>query len=226
VWLFKPTWANYASLFQQYPFFKYFLNSTLVALISTVLALVLCTPAAHSMTRFHTGGRGLINFVLLNRTLPPVALVIPLFVLIQRFGLFDTYAALIIANLTFTLPFMIWTLLGFFESLPAEIEDAGLVDGCTRLQVLRYIVLPMAAPGIMATGIISFVFCWNEFIFALLLSGNNSRTLPIGVANFLTQYGIRYGELTAATVVIVLPAIVLTFAVRRHLVHGLSLGGV
>ncbi len=226
VWLFAPTWTNYASLFQQYPFPQYFLNSILVAFISTLVALALCTPAAHSIARFRTGGRNLLNFILLNRMLPPVALVIPLFILIQTVGLFDTYAALIIANLTFTIPFVIWTLLGFFESLSAEIEDAALVDGCNRVQLLRFIVLPMAAPGIMATGIISFVFCWNEFIFALLLSGNNARTLPIGVANFLTQYGVRYGELSAATVLVVLPAILLTFAVRRYLVHGLSLGGV
>jgi multiple sugar transport system permease protein len=226
VWFFSPTFDHYIALFVQYPFLKYFTNSTVVAIISTIIALIICFPGSYSIARHNTGGRKLTAFILLNRTLPPIAIIIPLFLILRTIRLFDTYFALIIANLTFTLPFTIWTLIGYFQAIPTEIEDAALVDGCSYPQLLRFIVIPMAAPGIIATGIIAFVFCWNEFIYALMLSGEKTRTLPIGVANFLTQYGVRYGELSAATILLVIPAIILTLAVRRYLVYGLSLGGI
>ncbi len=117
-------------------------------------------------------------------------------------------------------------LISFFEAIPPDMEEAALVDGASRLQSLFLIVIPLAAPGIAATGILSFLFSWNEFMFALILTGNATRTLPIGVANFLTQRGVEMGELTAATMVMVIPVMVLAFSIRRYLVQGLSFGGI
>ena len=161
-----------------------------------------------------------------NRTLPSVAVLIPFFMLAQALRLGNTYPALIIAYLTFTLPFVIWMLTSFIASVPLEIEEAALIDGANHLQVLRYVTIPLVAPGVAATGILSFLYSWNEFIFALILTGNDTRTLPIAVANFLTQRGVEIGELSAATMTIIIPVIFLTFSVRGYLVRGLSFGGV
>jgi multiple sugar transport system permease protein len=151
---------------------------------------------------------------------------IPMFMLASQFGLINNYLSLILAYLSFLLPFSIWMLISFFEAIPTDMEEAALVDGATRLQGLFYITIPLAAPGIAATGILSFLFSWNEFMFALVLTGNETRTLPIGVANFLTQRGVEMGELTAATMVMIIPVMILAFSIRGYLVRGLSFGGV
>lgn len=225
-WFFTPTWENYLALFQKYPFPKYFLNSTIVAGFTTILGLVIGGVAAYSMTRFDTGGNFLKGWVLNNRTMPPIVVLIPMFMLASQFGLINNYLSLILAYLSFLLPFSIWMLISFFEAIPTDMEEAALVDGATRLQGLFYITIPLAAPGIAATGILSFLFSWNEFMFALVLTGNETRTLPIGVANFLTQRGVEMGELTAATMVMIIPVMILAFSIRGYLVRGLSFGGV
>src|SRR4030042_142408 len=202
-WVFTPTFENYLALLQKYPFPQYFLNSAIVASATTVLGLVIGGMAAYSMTRFCTGGNFLKGWVLNNRTMPPIVVLIPMFMLASQFGLINKHISLILAYLSFLLPFSIWMLISFFEAIPTDMEEAALVDGASRLQSLFLIVIPLAAPGIAATGILSFLFSWNEFMFALILTGNNTRTLPIGVANFLTQRGVEMGELTAATMVMV-----------------------
>lgn len=226
VWFFTPTLENYLALLQKYPFPLYFFNSALIATLTTAFALLIGTPAAYSFARFNTGGNFLRGWVLNNRTLPSVAVLIPFFMLAQALRLGNTYPALIIAYLTFTLPFVIWMLTSFIASVPLEIEEAALIDGANHLQVLRFVTIPLVAPGIAATGILSFLYSWNEFIFALILTGNDTRTLPIAVANFLTQRGVEIGELSAATMTIIIPVIFLTFSVRGYLVRGLSFGGV
>lgn len=225
-WFFTPTWENYLALFQKYPFPKYFLNSTIVAGLTTILGLVIGGVAAYSMTRFDTGGNFLKGWVINNRTMPPIVVLIPIFMLASQFGLINNYLSLILAYLSSLLPFSIWMLISFFEAIPTDMEEAALVDGATRLQGLFYITIPLAAPGIAATGILSFLFSWNEFMFALVLTGNETRTLPIGVANFLTQRGVEMGELTAATMVMIIPVMILAFSIRGYLVRGLSFGGV
>ncbi len=225
-WFFTPTLDNYLALLQKYPFPQYFLNSAIIAGCTTLLGLSIGGMAAYSMTRFGTGGNFLKSWVLNNRTMPPIVVLIPIFMLASQFKLINKHISLILAYLSFLLPFCIWMLISFFEAIPSDMEEAALVDGASRLQSLFLIVIPLAAPGIAATGILSFLFSWNEFMFALILTGNATRTLPIGVANFLTQRGVEMGELTAATMVMVIPVMLLAFSIRRYLVQGLSFGGV
>lgn len=226
VWLFKPKFQNYTALFSEYPFSKYFLNSALVGIITTTLATIFGSLAAYSISRYNTGGNGLQGFILNSYTMPSVVVLIPMFMLMQVFGLIDSYIALIIAYLSFLLPFNIWMLIGYFDGVSREIEEAAFVDGATKLQTLFYVTLPLAAPGIAATALLSFLLSWNEFIFALILTGNRTRTLPIGIANFLTHRGVLMGELSAATILTIGPVVILAFSIRRYLVRGLSLGGI
>lgn len=223
---FTPTFENYIALFNKYPFGEYFLNSLIIAAVTTILGLVIGGLAAYSMARFNTGGDFLKGWVLNNRTMPTVAVLIPFFLLIQYFNLLDTYVALVTTYLTFLLPFCIWMLISFFEVIPVDIEEAALVDGANRMQTFFRIILPMTAPGIASTGILSLLYSWNEFIFALILTGNATRTVPIGVANFMTQRGVEYGELMAAVTLMVIPFLILAFSIRKYLVKGLSYGGV
>ena len=226
IWVFTPSLENYAALLVKYPFPRYFLNSTIISLTVTILALFLGSLAAYSISRFNTGGNFLKMWVLNSYTMPPIAILIPFFLIIQFFRLFDTYPALILANLAFLLPFVIWMLIGFFDGVPKDMEEAARVDGATMWQALWRVTFPIAAPGITAAGILSFLFTWNEFLFALILTGNDTRTLPVAVANFKTQYGIEMGELSAATMVMIIPVIILAFSIRGYLVKGLSLGAV
>jgi multiple sugar transport system permease protein len=225
-WIFKPTFENYLALLVKYPFPSYFINSALVASVTTVLAIIFGALAAYSISRFNTGGTFLQGFVLNSYTMPRVAVLIPIFMLMQTLGLIDTYPALIVAYLSFLLPFTIWMLIGYFDGVARDMEEAALVDGATKMQALRYVVFPLAAPGVAATGILSFLFSWNEFMFALIITGNDTRTLPIAVANFLTHRGVAMGELSAATMVMIIPVMILAFSIRNYLVSGLSLGAV
>lgn len=225
-WTFVPTFENYRHLIEAYPFPSYMLNSILIAGVTTILALIIGSMAAYSMTRFNTGGNFFKGWVLNNRTMPPIVVLIPMFMLANQFHLINNPISLILAYLSFTLPFTIWMLISFFEAIPEDMEEAALVDGANRAQSLFKIVLPLAAPGIASTGILSFLFSWNEFMFALVLSGNKTRTLPIGVANFMTQRGVEYGDLTAAITVMIIPVMILAFSIRGYLVRGLSFGGI
>jgi multiple sugar transport system permease protein len=224
--IFSPIFENYISLFSKYPFAQYFINSGIVALVTTFIGIIIGAAAAFSIARFNTGGDFIKKWVLNNRTMPTVVVLIPFFMIAQKLGAFDKYTSLIVAYLTFLLPFCIWMLIPFFEAIPKDMEEAALVDGANLYQTLFYIVLPISAPGIAATAILSFLYSWNEFLFALILTGKNTRTLPIGVANFMTQLGIEYGEMSAAVSLMIIPVIILTLSIRKHLVSGLSYGSI
>lgn len=225
-WFFTPTLENYRSLAVDASFPKFFINSAIVASSTTILALIFGSLSAYSISRFRTGGDFFLGYLFNSRTMPVVAILIPIFLLSNRIGLVDTYPTLIIPYLSFLLPFAIWMLIGFFNNVSVEMEDAALVDGATRMQALRYVTIPIAAPGIAATGILCFLFSWNEFLLALILTGNNTRTLPVAVANYLTTFGIKIGDLSAATTVMIIPVMLLAFSIRGYLVKGLSLGAV
>jgi multiple sugar transport system permease protein len=225
-WFFTPTLENYKAIFIDLPFPRYFLNSAIIASTTTLLAIAFGSFAAYSISRFRTGGDFFTGWIFNNRTMPAIAILIPIFLLSNAFGLFDTYPSLIIPYLSFLMPFAIWMMIGFFDSVPREMEEAALVDGATRLEALRFVTMPIAAPGIAATGLLCFLFSWNEFLLALILTGNNSRTLPVAVANFLTNFGVYIGGLSAATMVMIIPVMLLAFFIRGYLVRGLSLGAV
>jgi len=207
-------------------FIRFFANSLGIGLGSALISLLIGVPAAYSMARWRTGGQAVRVGILATQILPPITLVIPVFIVARELGLLNNQALLAVMYLSFNLPFVVWILSGFFQGLPIEVEEAGLVDGATRLQVLRLIVVPMARPGLIAAGVFSFVLAWNEFLFAFILTGIESRTLPVALVGLITQAGTQVGPMAAGTVLMSAPVIVLTFMVKRYLVTGLTFGSV
>jgi multiple sugar transport system permease protein len=217
---------SWAYILGEQNFVKYFVNSLAIGIGAALLSLLIGVPAAYSIARWRTG-RGPVRVgILATQILPAIAIVIPVFIVARELGLLNNQAVVGVMYLSFNLPFVVWILIGFFAGLPIEVEEAGLVDGATRLQVLRQIVVPMSAPGIIAAGVFSFVLAWNEFLFAFILTGLESRTLPVALVGLITQAGTQVGPMAAGTVMMSLPVIFLTFIVKRYLVTGLTFGSV
>ncbi len=215
---------NYVDVFTKYPFVTWFANSFVVAFVTTAIALPLATAIAYAFARFDTGGASLRLGLLASQMLAPIILVLPLFALFLVAGLMQSRIALIAAHLTICLPFLAWMLVSFFEGDVARLEEAARVDGATRWQAFSKVAVPVAAPGILAAGLLGFILSWNEFLFALVLSGPRSQTLPVGLASLETHAGVEIAPLAAATVVSLLPVFVLLPFLRKHLIKGLSLG--
>ena len=215
---------NYFEIFERYSFVSWFVNSLLIALLATAISLPLATAMAYAFARFNTGGSLLRLGVLASQMLPPIIIVLPLFGVFLFIGLLQSRAALVIAHLTIALPFLTWLLVSFFEGDAARLEEAARVDGATRWQAFRLIAVPVAAPGILAAGLLGFILSWNEFLFALVLSGPGTQTLPVGLASLETHAGVEIAPLAAATVVSLLPVFALLPFLRKHLIKGLSLG--
>lgn len=226
-WVFSPILENYKRVLFNIPFFQYLGNSLLIALGTTIGSLVLGTLAAYGFSRVKFRGSEALRFlILVTRMVPRMTLVVPYYLLMMKIGLLDTYTGLVIAYVSFALPFSIWLLIGFFDDVPIEIEEAAMVDGCTPLGTLIRVVIPIAAPGLAVAAIFAFLVSWNEFLFALILSGPASKTLPVVIAGLTTDLGPLYGEMSAAAVMIMLPNIVMTLAMQRYVVRGLTLGAV
>jgi multiple sugar transport system permease protein len=215
---------NYFDIFARFSFVTWFANSFLIALAATAISLPLAAALAYAFARFNTGGTALRLGVLASQMLPPIILVLPLFGMFLMAGLMQSRWALVIAHLTIALPFLSWMLVSFFEGDVARLEEAARVDGASRWQAFRHIAVPVAAPGILAAGLLGFILSWNEFLFALVLSGPATQTLPVGLAGLETHAGVEIAPLAAATVVSLLPIFVLLPFLRRHLIKGLSLG--
>jgi len=209
-------------------------NSLIIASATTVIALLIGTAAAYSMARFRTGGKHLAFWFLSQRIMPPVAIVIPIFLLYARylddwfgFTLIDTRVGLVLLYTVFALPFTVWMMYAYFRQMPVELEEAALVDGCSRLQALWKVAAPLAAPGLISAAAFAFILSWTEFLFALTLSRENALTLPVVLAATVTGFqGNQYGEAGALTIVSLGPALLLGIFVQRHLVRGLTLGAV
>ena len=215
---------NYYAVFESYPFVSWFGNSLLIALIATAISLPLATAMAYAFARFNTGGPLLRLGVLASQMLPPIVILLPLFSVFLFAGLPQTRTALVIAHLTIALPFLSWILVSFFEGDVARLEEAARVDGASRWQAFALIAVPVAAPGILAAGLLGFILSWNEFLFALVLSGAGTQTLPVGLASLETHAGVEIAPLAAATVLSLLPVFALLPFLRKHLIKGLSLG--
>ncbi|MCA9863673.1 MAG: carbohydrate ABC transporter permease [Thermomicrobiales bacterium] len=226
VWIFTPTFSNYVDIFQQYPFSSYLRNSVLVATLNTLIALIIGVPAAYALARFRFRGSNHVQFwVLSQRMMPAIAAVIPLFILFRRFGLTNSIAGLILIYLTSSLPFIVFMLTRFFEEIPRELEEASLVEGSSWFGAMTRIAIPLARPGIAATAIFTFIFSWNEFLFALILtSTERAQTMPVAVTLFIRETGIEWGYMTAVAVIMMIPTALLTLAAQRHLVQGLTMG--
>lgn len=225
VWLFEPTLENFRELIEDMGALSALRNSLIVVGISTCLALIFGSMGAYALARFNIKGKETIALeILMVRMLPPIVSVIPLFLLAQKFGLFDTYWILIAVYTLMGLPFVVWVMRVFIREIPPSIEEAALVDGCTRLQVLFRISLPLMVPGLAATVVIIFMFAWNEYLFATMLTSSDAKTLPVMAANTVKPRGISWGLASAAGVLMSAPVVVLALLAQRYLVRGLTFG--
>jgi multiple sugar transport system permease protein len=201
-------------------------NSLIIAGANVVLVMLVSIPAAYAIARFRVGGHNFSFWILSQRMLAPIAVILPLFLLFSRLQLIDRHIALILGYSTFNTAFAVWLLIGFFEEFPTEIEDAGLVDGCSRWGVLLRVTLPIVAPGLVVTALFCFIFAWNEFLFALILTRQAAVTIPVQLAQFQAPTKILWGEMSAFATVGILPPMVFAFLLQRYLVRGLAVGGV
>jgi multiple sugar transport system permease protein len=227
---FSPTIEHYADAFVARSFGQYLLNSLLVAFASTLCALVIGTLAAYALARFRLPAnldRRLSLWILSTRMFPAIVTAVPLFLIMRDVRLVNTRLSLVIVYTGFNLPFVVWMMRGFIAEVPRDLEEAAMVDGDSRLGALRRVVLPLVAPGLAATAVFCLIVSWNEFLFALVLTQTDeAMTLPVGIAGRVTQYGIKWGAMSAAAVVAMIPILAFAMSVQKYLVRGLSLGAV
>ncbi len=226
--LFTPTLENFRSVFEP-PYYlgRKLVNSTIVAFVTVLIAIPAATMAAYSFSRFRmVGETAMLVVVLATQFVPAVVIILPFFVMFRDLGLLDSRLGLIIVNLAIVMPFAIWMIKGFIDGIPLDTEEAAMIDGSSRLQVIRNIVLPMAAPGLLTAGIFCFIISWNEFLFALILTNKDSVTLPIGLALFKAEEGDLWNLLSAAGIIIMVPMFVLALIIRNYFVQGMTMGAV
>ncbi|NPV53536.1 MAG: carbohydrate ABC transporter permease [Firmicutes bacterium] len=211
----------------------YLFNSLVVATGNTLLVIILAVLATYALSRFRvSGARNIFFWAITNRMAPPAAFMLPLYLLYSRvikvgdWSLFDTRIGLILAYCVFNLPFAIWLLKGIVDTIPKQLDEAAMVDGATILQVIRIIIVPLSAPGIAITGLLSWIFAWNEYLFAATLTSSEARTITTGLMEFVTVVGTNWGEMAAIAMVSVLPAILLLALVQRYIIAGLTFGAV
>jgi len=202
-------------------------NSAIVALLTSSIALVIGSAAAYALARLHLPGANKVLLVILaTQMFPGIVIIIPLFIVMSRIGLIDTYQGLVIVYLSFILPIVIWILKGFFDAVPRELERAAAVDGASAMQTFRLIVLPISLPALFATGVFAFIESWNEFFFAVILTRINTKTAPIAIAEFSGQYQTLYGQMVAAAVLASIPVVVLAIVFRQYIMKGFVEGAV
>lgn len=218
----------YRTIFSTRPVGRYFVNSLIVAVGATALSVSLAALCAYGLTRFFPrGATPFVMFLLFTKMLPETLLIIPYFRLMSELGLLNTYLALIIAYSSFALPFSVWMLIGFFRSIPREIDEAATMDGATILQTFRKVVLPLARPGLVAVALFTFLIAWNSYVWALVLTTDSSMfVLSVGVANMVGEYRVQWNELMAAALVAALPVMVIYAFLERHLVDAITAGAV
>ena len=222
----EPTFVHYTAALFAYRGLEGLTNSFIVASATTVLSALLGTLMGYSFARFNTGGPHLSFWVLSQRFLPPIAIVLPVFLLYRGLGLYDSRIGLVLIYTVITLPLSVWMMYAYFRQLPKEMEEAALVDGCSRFGAFWRIALPLAVPGIIVAAVFAFIFVWTEFFFALNLTSRHAFTLPTIFRAFLGFQGAQYGEASALAVTSLVPSIILGMLVQRHLVRGLTLGAV
>jgi multiple sugar transport system permease protein len=222
----EPTIVHYTAALFAYRGLDGLINSVVISVLATVLSTIFGTLMAFSLARFNTGGQHLSFWVLSQRFLPPIAIILPIFLIYRTVGLHDTHFGLIIAYTVFTLPVTVWMMFAYFRQMPKSLEEAALVDGCTRWQALWRVAIPLAAPGIVAAAVFAFIACWTEFFFALILTSRTAFTLPTVFRAFIGFQGAQYGEASALAIVSLVPSIILGILAQRHLVRGLTLGAV
>ncbi|GAB4530889.1 MAG: carbohydrate ABC transporter permease [Anaerolineae bacterium] len=227
--IFTPTLYNYDRLLfsKQANFLLNIKNTALVAVVSTLVVMTVGTLAAYALTRFKWSAWVswiLLGWILIFHMIPPITLVGPWYLIFRRLGLYNTLSGLQLTHITLNLPMAVWLMMSYLQDVPKELEEAAWIDGCSRIASFFRVVVPLVVPGLMATGILSFIFSWNEFSVALNLTTSSTATVPVAIAKFAQQYEIRHGEMAAAAVLATIPAIVLMFFGQRYIVKGLTLG--
>lgn len=227
VWSFSPTGQAFVDLWQTTDFYKYLINTLVVAVISTVVALVIGLPAAYALSRFPSYVSAIILVIaLIFRALPRFAVVLPMYEFTKSIGIYDTTPALALALIAINQPFSIWLLRNFFAELPVELDEAAMIDGCTRFQVLRRIMVPLMGPGILTAGIFVFLFAFQEYLTAVVLTDVNAKTVPVFIATQLGQTLPMLQQAGAATILLTLPVVAIAFFAQKYLVAGLASGSV
>lgn len=236
VFTFTPILGNYVEAITQYKFLGYIGNSLIVSVTSTVIVIVLASLAAYSFARYNTGDGHLLFFILSTKMFPAISVILPYFLIFRTVGNnpvgnalqlgLDQHGALIISYVVFNLPFATWLLVSFFQDIPRDVEHSARLDGLSRVQVLRQIVVPLAAPGIAVTAIFTMIFAWNEFLFASILTRVHAATATVGVESFFTLQGIQWGPVAAAATLSVLPMMAFVLSMQRYMVRGLTFGAV
>jgi multiple sugar transport system permease protein len=227
-WLFQPTAENFAIIFQPpWNLGRRIANSVIVAAATVAIAIPVATLAAYSFSRFDFFmKRGLFYLILATQFVPAVVIILPFYLMFRDLGLLDTRTGLVIVNLAIVTPFAIWMLKGFFDAVPVECDEAALIDGASRLAIVRLVVVPMAFPGVIVAAVFCFILAWNEFIFALILTRNDAVTLQVGLAGFRTERGDVWELMAAAGILITVPAALAATLIQKHFVGGLTGGAV
>jgi multiple sugar transport system permease protein len=221
------TLANYNALFHQLAIGKYFVNSLITAMSGTLLSVFLGSLAAYGLTRFASKlGNLFLLFTLGVRMTPLISVAIPMYRIIGQLGLMDTKLALVLVYTSINIPFVIWMMIGFFDNLPKELDESARVDGCGMFGTFMRIILPISLPGIATTSIFSFMLSWNDFLFALLLTSTSAKTVPVGISEFLTAYGLDLGPMTAAATLFSVPVMMFSFVMQKYIVRGMTMGAV
>lgn len=227
VFWFIPTLENYRHLFDEFRFARVLTNSLVITVSTTFIVIVLALLAAYALGRMDIrGGKHIALWMLSLRFMPPIAIVLPFFIVWQRIGLIDTHIGLILIYVAFNLPFAIWMLRGFLVEVPRDLDEAATLDGLGHLAILRRIILPVIAPGVAVTAIFTFMFAWNEYLMALVLTSRNATTVPVTVSKFIQAYSILWGDVGAAATIELLPVLVVVFLLQRHIMRGITLGAV
>ena len=219
---FSPTWDNYAKVLQQANYVQFIVNSLWVAFAATALSLLLGVPAAYSMSRFSMGRSALV--VLMARVIPAVSLLVPWYYVFSNLKMVGGFTVLILSHMFVSLPLIVYIMMGYFDGLPIELEESAMVDGLTPIGAFRKITLPLSTPGIATAGILSFIFSWNNFMFALVLSSAHTKTLPVAIFDFVGYASIDWGGLMAASTVVTLPIMLIALFAQKYVVSGLTAG--
>ncbi|WP_455367241.1 carbohydrate ABC transporter permease [[Eubacterium] cellulosolvens] len=223
----KPNWRNYSFFIETLNIRNSFFHSLFIGLVSTFITIIIGSLAGYYIARFNFRGKRDVAFwILSQRMFPAIVIALPIFIMYKSLGMLDTYHGMILVYTAMNLPFAVWILRSFFTEIPPDMEESAMIDGSSRLGALFRIIIPLAAPGMIATAILCFIFCWNEFLFALVLTRESARTLPLEIAALRSTESWRFGQISAVVVIATVPIIIFTLLVQRYIIRGLTLGGV
>ncbi|MFC5702422.1 carbohydrate ABC transporter permease [Cohnella faecalis] len=224
MFVFKPTFDNFAAVFQEYDYMKFIWNTLVIATLSTIGSLILGLPAAYGIAKYKMPYFALT--ILVAKIIPGITYLVPWYILFNKVHLIDSFGGMILAHMVIGLPFIMWVMIPFFEDFPKEVEESSWIDGCSKVRTFYQMVLPVALPGIVTSSLLAFIFSWNNFMFSLVLSGEKTKTLPLAIYNFMSNTSINWGALMAAACIITLPVIVIAMLTQKYVVSGLSAGAV